>query len=221
LADLPKLPELRFDYRVVETALGSIYRATDDDVRRSELRARINYFQRAQVLGAEVRVGKGQRVEYSVGQVERWLCCFELAELGVSPTTVGKLVASLWDKKFARIIRAAQNTTDHAPGPDDIAICVGGVHLMSGNWSPGSGFPGVPSIDHCTLRQLPGRVMGWMQMTAGDRQAPRLLIVNLSERLRQFHTALADAYMDHLRPEHAAGKAEAQGRTAGRRKRAK
>lgn len=42
----------------------------------------------------------------------------------------------------------------------------------------------------CTLRKLPDRVMVWMWMTARDAAAPRILIVNLSERLRQFHHAL-------------------------------
>ena len=46
------------------------------------------------------------------------------------------------------------------PGPDDVVLCVGGVHLMSARWAPKLGFPGVPSIQGCTLRKLPDRVMG-------------------------------------------------------------
>jgi hypothetical protein len=214
MPDLPKLPELRFRYGEVERALASIYAAADDDVRRSDFRARINYFQRAKVIGKDVQVGTGQRADYNVRQIERWCCCMELCELGVSPTTAGELVVSLWDSKLVPIFRAAQKTTNNAPSLDDIALCLGGLHLMSGKWSPGSSFPGVPSIDHCTLRRLPDRVMGWMRMTAGDREAPRLSVVNLSERLRQFHTALAAAYRDELiaghRAETDAGKVEAR-----------
>jgi len=220
LPELSKLPELRFSYRAVEKALASIYAATDDDVRRRDFRARINYFQRAKVIGEEVQVGKGTRVSYNVRQIERWFCCLELAELGVSPTTVGKLVVSLWDDKFAPIFRAAQRTTVDPPSPDDVVLLCGGVHLMSGNWSTGAGFPGVPSIDHCTVRKLPDRVVGWMRMTARDRQAPRLLIVNLSERLRQFHTALAASNKDDLITEYReAHKIEARAAQRARRRR--
>ena len=171
-------------------ALAVIYAATEDDKRRKAFRARINYFQRSKVLGDDVEVGKGKQNTYSVGQIERWLACLELTELGLSPTTAGELITGHWDL-FEPIFRDAQASVVRDPGPDDIVLCIGGVHLMSGSWAPKSGFPGVPSIQGCTLRKLPDRVMAWMWMTANDPAAPRLLIVNLSERLRQFHNALS------------------------------
>jgi hypothetical protein len=204
-----KLPELRFVYGTVERALAPIYAATDDDVRRQAFRARINHFQRARVLGQAVEVGKGKRNSYSLVQIERWFACLELAELGISPTTVAELINGHWDL-FEPIFRDAQGSVVRDPGPDDIALCLGGVHLMSGNWAPESGFPGVPSVQGCTLRQLPDRVTAWMRMAAHDRSAPRLLIVNLSERLRQFHSALGDAYTEELIAERTGGKVKAR-----------
>jgi len=172
-------------------ALAVIYAATEDDKRRKAFRARINYFQRAKVLGDDVEVGKGKQNAYSIVQIERWLACLELTELGLSPTTAGELITGHWDL-FEPIFRDAQASVVRGPGSDDIVLCIGGVHLMSGSWAPKSGFPGVPSIQGCTLRKLPDRVMAWMWMTANDPAAPRLLIVNLSERLRQFHNALSN-----------------------------
>jgi hypothetical protein len=71
--------------------LAVIYAATEDDKRRKDFRARINYFQRAKVLGDDVEVGKGKQNVYSIVQLERWLACLELTELGLSPTTAGEL----------------------------------------------------------------------------------------------------------------------------------
>ena len=191
LPESSKLPELRCDYGPVEMALAVIYAATEDDERRKAFRARINYFQRAKVLGDDFEVGKGKQNAYSIVEIQRWLACLELTELGLSPTTAGELIAGHWDL-FEPIFRDAQASVVRDPGPDDIVLCIGGIHLMSGSWAPKSGFPGVPSIQGCTLRKLSDRVMAWMWMTANDPAAPRLLIVNLSERLRQFHNALSN-----------------------------
>ena len=51
-------------------ALSVIYAATEDDKRRKAFRARINYFQRAKVLGDDVEVGKGKQNAYSIVQIE-------------------------------------------------------------------------------------------------------------------------------------------------------
>jgi hypothetical protein len=204
LPEIAKLPPLRFPYGAVEKALATIYAAIDDDVRRQAFRARINYFQRAKVLGEDVAVGKGTKNDYSIVQIERWFACLELTELGLSPTTVGELIKGHWDL-FEPIFKAAQRSVVYEPGPDDTVLCLGGVHFMSSNWAPQTGFPGVPSIQGCALAKLPDRVMAWMQM-ARYPTVQRLLIVNLSQRLRQFHTALGDAYTEELIAERTGGK---------------
>ena len=89
-----KLPELHFNYGPVEMALAMIYAATEDDKRRKAFRARINYFQRAKVLGGDVEVGNGKQNAYSIVQIGRWLACLELTELGLSPTTAGELCSN-------------------------------------------------------------------------------------------------------------------------------
>ena len=188
---------VQFSYSAVEQALAKTYGASDEKLRETAFRARINSLQRLGVLGEKVRVGKGARLTYSVEQMERWLACMELCELGISPTVAGKLVIRYWSKIFeagsvgmnAAIFKAAQGTVMQNPGLDDVILYLGGVHLMSGSWSPGPVFPGVPNVNHCTFRKLPDHVRSWME----DAPLSRMLITNLSARLRQFHTALAES----------------------------
>jgi hypothetical protein len=71
--------------------------------------------------------------------------------------------------------------------------------LMSGGWSSISDFPGVPNVNHCTLGKLPDHVTAWMTRgSPNDTLPPRMLVVNLSSRLRQFHTALAKTFTEEL-----------------------
>ena len=179
---------VQFSYSAVEQALAKTYGASDEKLRETAFRARINSLQRLGVLGEKVRVGKGAKLTYSVEQMERWLACMELCELGISPTVAGKLVIRYWSKKFSPIFKAAQGTVMQNPGLDDVILYLGGVHLMSGSWSPGPAFPGLPNVNHCTFRKLPDHVRSWME----DAPLSRMLITNLSARLRQFHTALAE-----------------------------
>jgi hypothetical protein len=172
---------LKFSYSVVEQALAKTYGASYDKVRQTAFRARINSLQRLGVLGEKVKVGKGSKLTYSVEQME-------LCELSFSPTVAGKLVIRHWAKKFAPIFREAQGTVIRDPGPDDVILYMGGVHLMSGSWSSERDFPGVPNINHCTLRKLPDHIKAWMD----NAPQSRMLITNLSARLRQFHTALTE-----------------------------
>jgi hypothetical protein len=179
----------QISYSAVEQALAKTYGANDDKLRETAFRARINSLQRLGVLGQKVRVGKGQKVTYGVEQMERWLACLELSELGISPTVAGKLVIRYWSKKFAPIFKAAQGTATQKPGLDDVILYLGAVHLMSGSWSSERDFPGVPNINHCRLRELPDHMRAWMD----DPPLSRMLITNLSARLRQFHGALAES----------------------------
>jgi hypothetical protein len=177
----------QISYSALEQALAETYGASDHKVRETAFRARINSLQRLGVLGENVRLGKGQRVAYGIEQMERWLACLELSELGISPTVAGKLVIRYWSKKFAPIFKAAQSTTNHKPGLDDVILYLSAVHLMSGSWSSQRDFPGVPNINHCRLCELPDHMRAWMD----DPLRSRMLITNLSARLRIFHEALA------------------------------
>lgn len=169
--------------------MAAIFDAAEDGIRQKAFRARIDYFEQAKVLGDDVEVDSSKGKTYSIVQIERLLACLELTEFGLSSTTACALITGHWPA-FEPIFRDAQASVVHDPGPNDVVLCIGGIHLMSGNWAPKLGFPGVPNIQGCRLRKLSDRVTVWMWMTARDAAAPRLLIVNLSERLRQFHNEL-------------------------------
>jgi hypothetical protein len=184
--------------------LASIYAATDDTGRKAFHR-RINYFRRAKVLDDDNKLGKNTRGAFHIAQIERWFACLELTELGLSPAAAAELMTGHWHF-FEPVFRDAQTSVLRGPSPDDVVLCIGGVHLMSGSWTATLGFPGVPNIQGCKLRKLPDRVMMWMWMTASDPAAARLLILNLSERLRQLHKAIGDAYAEDMATKCSASK---------------
>jgi hypothetical protein len=189
---------LEYSYSAIEEALAKTYGASADALRKTAFRARINLFQRLNVLGPDFRVGKGRKIRYRLEQVERWICCLELSELGISPTIAGKLVILAWSSRFDAIFRAAQATVVREPSFDDVVMYLGGVHLMSGNWSAkpeNVPYKSVAHIGHCTLKELNIETKRWM----ADAPFSRLLITNLSARLRLFHEAFSAAQMAELR----------------------
>jgi hypothetical protein len=149
LTEHSKPPELRFSYDPVQKALAAIYAATEVDKRRKAFRARINYFQRSKVLGDNVEVGKGKRKTYSTVQIERWLACLELTELGLSSITAGELITRHW-AAFEPILRDAQASVVRDPGPDDIVLCIGGRlrHCSMRCW-PMSENGSIASVSRC------------------------------------------------------------------------
>jgi hypothetical protein len=195
----PARPGLQFSYGTVESALSSLYGVSDDAQRRIDFRARVNYLQRGNVLGESAKVGTGTRLTYGVDQVERWFACLELAELGISPTVAARFVVECWDL-LAPIFRKAQKTVIHDPTDDDVVLLLPLVHLMSGSWAPRTGFPGVPVIVDCTMRELPKKVLQYMQLRHDDPAvvAPRMLVMNLSARLRSLHAVLTSENVDEL-----------------------
>ena len=114
------------------------------------------------------------------------------AEVAIGIVGGQRLAVVAWDKKLAPIFKAAQPSAEVGRKPaDDVILILGGVHLMSGVWSGAKDFPGVPNVNHCLLRKLPDHIRQWMD----DAQLSRILVTNLSARLRQFHQALAEVHM--------------------------
>jgi hypothetical protein len=193
------IQKLTFSYAVAERAMARVYRADTDKVRAAAFRARINHLQRTRVLDASVRVGKGTKASYTVEQMERWLMCLELAELGISPTIAARVIIKCW-KQFAPIVKAAQHSVSDQGHNllDDVILYFADVHLMSGSWTKEKEFPGVPNINRCTLRQLADQ----MKMFMDDERRSRVLVTNLSARFRQFHEALAQSHERELIAEY-------------------
>jgi len=205
-------------YRAVETALVEAYRIPDKA--RGAFRGRLAALQKAGLLGRKSMPGKGIALRYGPDQFHRMLFACELFEFGVGPSVVLSIVEELWERRLRKIFRDAENAAEHEPGPDDVILHMGGVHLMLDGWTDA-----VPNVNACPLHKLTDHVAMWMSMTPDDPAGlpPRALVTNLSMRLRAFHTALARSYMDELRDEaRAAGKIKARAEPASRgRKRTK
>ena len=145
----------------------------------------------------------GAALKYTSTELHRLILTLEFCELGIPPATAVSLVNTSWNKLKA-IMGTAERAIVHDESPsNDIIIHLGGVSLRTGSLRDEE-FPGVPNINRCKLSELPDSIKRWMAMNQDDRVPPRALVVNLSARLRAFHTALADAHMDEVGAERRA-----------------
>jgi hypothetical protein len=136
---------------------------------------------------------------------------------------VVSLINAYWEPRIKDIIMTAERTVEReGPPGDDVVLHLGGISLRSGLLK-GARSPTVPNINHCRLRELPHYVAMWMKMGPHDPVPPRAVILNLSERLRRFHTALVELHLPELAAEKAAtaptgtGSYRPDRRTAGRK----
>jgi hypothetical protein len=190
-------------YGAVERAL-AVAHNVPDAVRQAGFRSMLSNLQKLGALGAQARVGRGAALKYTPTELHRLVLTLEFCELGIPPATAVSLVNTYWESKLKAIIGAAERGVVHEEPPgNDVIIHLGGVSLRTGSLR-GERFPGVPNINQCKFSELPSYIKQWMAMTPSDPVPPRALVVNLSARLRTFHSALADAYMDELRAERPA-----------------
>jgi hypothetical protein len=104
------------------------------------------------------------------------------------------LLDTYWESTLWPIIYAAARPIGlHPEEPEgkDTVLFLGGGSLRTDNLRGEKG-PVMPIIDRCSLDELPAAMRQWMTTTPNARG----LVVNLSARLRAFHSALADANLD-------------------------
>lgn len=179
-------------YGHVEAALVQVYGIPDKAV--GAFRGRIGNLQKLGLFGAKNMPGRGAALRYGPDQFHRLIFACELFEFGVGPTIVLVLVKAQWESRLDQIFKKAEHAAERDSGPDDIIMHMGGVRLMTDAWSNA-----IPNVNSCPLRKLPNYMGVWMRMGGRDRLPARALVLNLSSRLRQFHTALADL-MPETRP---------------------
>jgi hypothetical protein len=118
----------RYRYGAIEEALANIF-GLDDGVQRGPLRGRLKRLGQLGLPG--VGQGKGQRVLYSYEQTTQLAVALLIAELGVDPTVIARLVKGHW-KTIAPWVRRA--TDDDAKAGDSVFLTLR-PRLMSGPWS--------------------------------------------------------------------------------------
>ena len=156
------------------------------------LQGAIANMQKLGLLGPSARVGRGVPLIYTPNEMHRLVCGLELSEAGIPPATVVALVAAYWPKLKAIFTEAARPLPYppvQQPGPgEDIFRFLDGLALRTGAWSaPKSAkFPGVRKIDSCRRRELMEKLA---QVTA------RVIVINLTERLKRFHDAFRAEYL--------------------------
>ena len=144
------------------------------------------------ILGKKGRIGRGAPLTYTPTELHRLLCGLELTEAGIPPLTTVALIEALWPKLwpiFMEATRPLPYPPEQQPGPgEDIFLFLDGLALRTGAWSaPKSAkFPGVRKIDSCRRRELMEKLA---QVTA------RVIVINLTERLKRFHDAFRAEYL--------------------------
>jgi hypothetical protein len=180
------LPEFEASFGAVEAALVAAYAIAPKA--RGAFRGRITALQKQGLLGAANRPGRGHALTYRWDQFTLLVFAIEMLEAGVSPAAVLALVKERGDR-LRKIFRDAQNAADHDHGPTDVVVAVAGT-LMTSEWSSG-----VPAVNSFPLHKLDDHMR--LLMKSDDPRLPaRSIILNLSQALRRFHSALAVSFLD-------------------------
>jgi hypothetical protein len=191
MAKLPKeTQQMELGYGAVE---GGLVRTYDIPTKaRGAFRGRLGNLQKRGLFGGKNMPGKGVALSYGPDQLHRLIFACELFELGVTPADVLRLVKFAWERRLRKIFDEA--AARRHPGLDDVVIHLGGVRLMTSEWS--NATTAVPNINACPLSKLPEYMKAWMMMGPDDPSGlpPRALVVNLSARLRSLHAALDEVH---------------------------
>jgi len=152
---------------------------------------RLIALQKAGLLGSKNMPGKGRALTYTAELCNRLIFASELLQMGVAPRVIVGTVTDLWDRRIRAIFTIAVTAAMNEPSDDDIIFYMGGVTLMTDAWADA-----VPNVNRCKLGELPFHVKQWMGMRENDpapgNLPPRVLMTNLTHRLRRFHAALAE-----------------------------
>jgi hypothetical protein len=176
---------IKYEYGDVEKAFAAVY-GVDDAVRQGPFRARITNAQKLGIFGA--KPGKGVREAYGVTEMEKLLFFLELSELAFTPALISALIDTGWDDPIGPIFRTAQGgLVTEEPGGSDIILVMGSPAFTTGPWAA---QPYLPQVNSCKLRDLAAQVEDRMSQSTPP---PRLIAINLSDRLRVFHIALIAA----------------------------
>jgi hypothetical protein len=173
------------DYWQVEHALAQTFAIAASNL--PKFRSRIGELQRGGLFGAKNQPGKGAKLVYGPEQFHRLVFAISMAQFGLAPTVILRLVRDYWtthlDAMFWDATRMFGRSDENSAQDDDIVLVLG-IRIVSEGAAEA-----IPTINSCTLRKLPARV----ELTLQDDE-PRL-VINLTERMRKFHAALRAVHL--------------------------
>jgi hypothetical protein len=176
-------------FGAVERALVRVFGVRKGDVKA--FHGRLIALQKAGLLGSKNMPGKGRALTYTPELCNRLIFAAELLQMGVVSRVIVGTVTDLWERRIRAIFTMAATAAMNDPSDDDIIFYLGGVTLMTDAWADA-----VPNVNRCKLGELPFHVKQWMGMRENDpapgNLPPRVLMTNLTHRLRRFHAALAE-----------------------------
>jgi hypothetical protein len=129
------------------------------------------------------------------------------------------IVRNLWEPRLRKIFQDAEDAIEEEPKgatSNDIILHLGGIRLMVDGWSDA-----VPNVNSCPLHKLPDKMKMWMSLWPDDPSGlpPRVIVTNLSMRLRAFHDAFSKSYLEDALAERRAALAAKPQRKAQKAKR--
>ena len=145
-------------------------------------RSRFGALQRGGLLAKQP--GKGIRLRYGPDDFHRVLLAFELVQAGIAPAIILRLINDYWDRRLRPIFRKAEQAAMFpAPRNTNDEVLALNLALLAGE---------VIGINHTTLDKV-GH-LATFALESESHPPVRILILNLSSRLRTFH--------DHVRVLH-------------------
>jgi hypothetical protein len=182
-----------FGYAQVETALARIYES--EDVQRTAFRARLKHFRK---LGLPQRQpGKGARLRYTASDIFQLVLACEFAEFGIDPHLITQIIRRHWRLKGS--LWQAFNLTQQPFSDTDFLVTME-ARFMSWVWNREKSKQTATEISTSTMAEpVFIRVIKTSDSKALLDELPkpgrRLLVFNLSARVRAVEKALAQQQM--------------------------
>jgi hypothetical protein len=110
--ELKRFVAPQYPYARVESALASVFGIPMGS--HGPLRARLKHLNLLGMPG--LKVGKGQRIAYSLEQIAQWVIALLIEETGVDPTIAARLVKETWGhgiRDWARLAVSKESEENH------------------------------------------------------------------------------------------------------------
>jgi hypothetical protein len=172
------MAELRWSlsYAEIERVLARLHGATTGEIQQKAFRGRLKHLKRLGIPQG-IHPGRGAKIYYFEEQLFEWAFCLELAEFGLDPTVIVRLMNDYWRKDILRRLMAVRaNPWGDGGERDDDVYFVANPALMSATW--GKGRQPLP-YRWMKLSQAPT----WIARLLGEQR--RAIVINVTDLLRQ------------------------------------